>query len=552
MLGLIVQGILVINAVVTFFGFVSRDITNALVAQDEGEYNAAMVVYGGLFAIALPLRAFLYYFIAKLGLIWRKWLTESLINEYMTNRTYYVLNPNDEEATDCDNPDQRISEDAENFCYRSLSTILGVFDALITFFMNIFVLLSISTLLTGALFCYSAVTTIILVFVSRRLVRLNFNQQHYEADFRFGLVHIRNNAESIAFYQGEQPEKQEANRRLGCAIHNQLYLIRWQCVITAMQRSVSYAGFFIPYLVMAPIYFRGEIDFGSFLQSKFAFDMVESALMYIMHNTEQIAKFVAGIERLEEFQSKVEEVSCRKQICDSKLASTKYVADVEEAVSTEGIIVREAELRTPGRQLVVTDLSLTVSKGQRMLVVGPSGCGKTSVLRMISGLWQQEKGTVQRPPVGELLFIPQKPYMLLGSLRKQLCYPLDEGSYTDTDLRAVLHEVNLGRLVARYPDLGAVQDWPQLLSLGEQQRLAFGRLLLNAPKFVVLDEATSALDVVTERKLYELLHKKGIAYISVGHRPSLTAFHDQVLELKGQDGGGNWRLWAADAYDFGN
>jgi putative ATP-binding cassette transporter len=154
-----------------------------------------------------------------------------------------------------------------------------------------------------------------------------------------------------------------------------------------------------------------------------------------------------------------------------------------------------------------------------------------------------------RPPVGELMFIPQKPYMLLGSLREQLCYPMDSARFEDAQLRSVLEQVNLTEMVRRYPDLGISQDWPRLLSLGEQQRLAFARLLLNSPDFAVLDEATSALDVATEARLYRLLSERGMAFISVGHRPTLTAFHDTVLEL---DGSGGWRLLPAAGYRFGS
>jgi putative ATP-binding cassette transporter len=199
-----------------------------------------------------------------------------------------------------------------------------------------------------------------------------------------------------------------------------------------------------------------------------------------------------------------------------------------------------------GRRLI-HDLSLEVAPHQRVLVVGPSGCGKTSFLRLVSGLWPAAAGTVQRPPQSELLFIPQKPYMILGSLREQLCYPLDPQRFSDQHLRSVLEEVRLSELVQRYPDFDIKQDWPRLLSLGEQQRLAFARLLLNSPRFVVLDEATSALDVGTEKHLYQLLVQREMAFVSVGHRPTLTNFHDTVLELDGQ---GAWKLQPAASYTF--
>ena len=198
-------------------------------------------------------------------------------------------------------------------------------------------------------------------------------------------------------------------------------------------------------------------------------------------------------------------------------------------------------------RVLIRQISLEVSHAQRLLVVGPSGCGKTSFLRMVSGLWDPAQGTVERPPISELLFIPQKPYMILGSLREQLCYPLQPDRFSDEQLRHVLEEVKLPALVQRYPDLDIKQDWPRLLSLGEQQRLAFARLLLNSPQFVVLDEATSALDVATEKHLYNLLAQREMAFVSVGHRPTLRSFHDTVLELDGQ---GGWKLIPAASYDF--
>jgi putative ATP-binding cassette transporter len=197
---------------------------------------------------------------------------------------------------------------------------------------------------------------------------------------------------------------------------------------------------------------------------------------------------------------------------------------------------------------LIRDLSVEISAGQRLLVVGPSGCGKTSFLRLVSGLWPPARGAVSRPPVGDLMFVPQKPYMLLGSLREQLCYPQPSDLYSDAQLRHVLEEVRLGELVRRYPDLDIKQDWPRLLSLGEQQRLAFARLLLNGPAFVVLDEATSALDVATEKRLYELLVQRDMAFVSVGHRPTLKDYHDTVLEIEGS---GAWRMLPAAGYTFG-
>jgi len=537
MLGVIVLMLLTVNGINAGIGFIARDLTNALVSKQEEGFYRILIIYACCFVVALPIRVSQIFFTLKLGIIWRDWLSRSLIGDYMRNRAYYVLNPNDEQVTDVDNPDQRITDDTRSFTAQSLQFTLGVFDALLTFSLNILILWSISTTLTLSLFGYAAFATSVLVISGRKLVRINFDQLRYEADFRYGLVHIRNNAESIAFYAGEEPEATETERRLGFVVRNFNLLIIWRVIIDVMRRSIGYAGNFFPYLVMAVPYFAGEIDYGGFIQANFAFGMVEGSLFYVVNQIEELAQFTAGISRLEGFQSKVEHVT--------RMASeSDHVQD-----DAHSIVVRHADLTPPGaQQPIVRDLSLSVGETDRLLVVGPSGCGKTSFLRMISGLWAPTSGDVERPPTGELLFIPQKPYMLLGSLREQLCYPTDEARFSDDQLRHVLDEVNLGALSSRYPDLDVKQDWPRILSLGEQQRLAFGRLLLNAPRFVVLDEATSALDVATEDHLYALLRQRELAVISIGHRPTLKQFHDTVLELSGN---GDWRLMPATSYDFG-
>ena len=535
MLGVIVLMLLTVNGINAGIGFIARDLTNALVAKQEEGFYRILIIYACCFVVALPIRTAQIFFTLKLGLVWRDWLSRSLIGDYMRNRAYYVLNPNDEQATDLDNPDQRITDDTRSFTSQSLQFTLGIFDALLTFSLNILILWSISQRLTFSLFAYAIVSTTVLVFAGRRLVKINYDQLRYEADFRYGLVHIRNNAESIAFYSGEEPEQQETARRLGSVVRNFNLLIIWQVIISAMQRSVGYAGVFFPYLVMAGPYFSGDIDYGRFIQAGFAFNMVEGSLLFVVNRIDELAQFTAGVGRLEGFQSKVEQVSRE--------------ASPDRITSRDAIVVRHADLTPPGgEQPILRDLSLSIGEADRLLVVGPSGCGKTSLLRMISGLWMPTRGVVERPETGELLFIPQKPYMLLGSLREQLCYPTAEGRFSEDQLRHVLDEVNLSTLSTRYPDLDVKQDWPRILSLGEQQRLAFGRLLLNAPRFVVLDEATSALDVATEDHLYALLRQRELAVISIGHRPTLKDYHDTVLELSG-DGG--WRLLPATSYDFG-
>ncbi len=537
LLGIIVLMLLAVNGINAGIGFIARDLTNALVQKEQSGFYRILGIYACCFIVALPIRVSQIFFTYKLGLIWREWLSNSLISDYLNNKAYYILNPNDEQVTDVDNPDQRITDDTRAFTGQSLQFTLGIFDALLTFSLNILILWSISTTLTFSLFGYAAFATTILIIAGKNLVRIDFDQLRYEADFRYGLVHIRDNAESIAFYSGEDPEKNETKRRLDSVVQNFNLLIIWRVIIDVMRRSINYAGNFFPYLIMAIPYFAGEIDYGRFIQASFAFGMVEGSLFFVVNQIEELAKFTAGISRLEGFQSKVEQVNHRKE--KNQIIATS---------SKEHILIKNADLYPPGsNEVIINNLNLSINQQDKLLVVGPSGCGKTSLLRMISGLWKPHTGTIEKPNTGDLLFIPQKPYMILGSLREQLCYPTEENKFSDEQLRSVLHEVKLESLIERYPDLDIKQDWPRILSLGEQQRLAFGRLLLNAPTFAVLDEATSALDVKTEKHLYELLRNRDLAVISVGHRPTLIEFHSSVLELVGD---GNWRLLPTTSYHF--
>ncbi len=540
LLGVIILLILVINGINVGISFIARNVDNTLVAYDQEGFWRTVGVYAFCLVLALPIRAIQSYLIPRLGLLWRQWLSSRLLHRYMSNRAYYILNPNDESTEEIDNPDQRISQDAASFTATSLSVTVEIISALLTFFSFIIVLWSINGTLALWLLTYSVVGTVLIVFASRRLVALNYQQLKLEANFRYGLVHIRDNAESIAFYRGEGQETREGERRLEGAIRNYNRLIIWEAMISVIQRSYDYFSRFLPWLVIAPIYFAREVDFGVFGQASIAFSQVLFSVSYIVNNIDRLAAFSASISRLEGFQGKVDAIAMEGAETADRSAVT---------VRGDAILVRHANLVPPrSDRVLVRDLSLEVGPHQRLLVVGPSGCGKTSFLRMVSGLWPPAGGSVERPPVGELMFIPQKPYMLLGTLREQLCYPQPTDRFSDDQLRHVLNQVQLPELAHRYPDLDIKQDWPRLLSLGEQQRLAFARLLLNSPRFVVLDEATSALDVTTERLLYELLLKRDMAYVSVGHRPTLTAYHDTVLEI---DGSGAWRLLPAAGYDFG-
>ena len=539
LLGVIILMLLSVNGINAGITFIARDLTNALIARNSESSYRNLWVYGICFMAALPIRTLQYYLTAKLSLVWRDWLTKSLISDYLKDRAYYVLNPNEGSGGDVDNPDQRMADDTKDFTIEALRFTLDIFDSILMFSLNIAILWSISGELTLALLLYAGTISALMVFAGRRLVAINTDQLRYEADFRYGLVHIRNNAESIAFYSGEPEESREVGRRLGTVIKNYDLLIIWQALLKMVQRSGIYGSNFIPYLILIAPILAGKMDYGSFAQANVAYNLVENSLFFIIYNIESLARFSASVGRLEGFQSNISHVD-----------REEYKDFFSEVTPANSIVLKGAAVKTPfSDRLLARDLNLSLSSGQRLLVVGPSGCGKTSLLRVISGLWASPTGQVSTPPSGDLLFIPQRPYMTLGSLREQLCYPLDCDRFSDDHLRAVLQEVQLQSVLDRYPAFDVKQDWPRLLSLGEQQRLAFARLLLNAPKVVVLDEATSALDVGTERHLYGLLVDREMSVVSVGHRPTLTAFHDLVLELNGE---GGWQLLPAASYDFGH
>jgi len=540
MLGLIVLVLLIVNAMNTSIGFIGNFLTNALIAKEKGEFHNWLFVYGMCFVFAAPILTGQFWLRERLGLLWRSWLTRNLIDGWMSNRAYYMLNPNDEESAEVDNPDQRISEDVKVFTNQMLTYIIGAFDSVLMLALNIAVLWHISPKLTIVLLCWSITNTVLLLVAGRQLVNVNYSQLKVEADFRYGLVHIRDNAESIAFFKGEGQEKHESLRRLDTLVTNYNRLILWRVLISVLQRMNSYGGVFIPYLILAPLYLDGEQKYGDFVQAQIAFRMVEDGLSFISSSIDGMALWAAGITRLEGFQTSIADLNTGKGKHFSQ-------GEITQDTGANGIIVLGAELNTPGGQSIVNDLTLSVRTGESVLVAGPSGVGKTSLLRMISGLWVPQTGSVNLPAPGRVMFVPQKPYMILGTLREQLCYPKQPEDFSESELRDILHKVNLGHFIQRYPDLDVKQDWSRILSLGEQQRLSFGRLLLNRPAFAVLDESTSGLDVATERSLYTLLKSMHVGYISVGHRPSLASFHNNVLQLRGQ---GNWRLMPSGTYNF--
>ncbi|MGB3616154.1 MAG: ABC transporter ATP-binding protein/permease [Elainellaceae cyanobacterium] len=538
MLSLLLFLALVVNGMNVTLSYIFRIIDNALNQREEPLFWQFLFIYAGVIVLAVPVIALYHYVRQKLALHWRKWLTKLFLQRYFRNRAYYNLNSN-AVNTQIDNPDQRITEDIKSFTQVTLSFLLDILDSVLALISFTAVLYSISKILTFGLLLYAGIGAAIATVVGQRLIRINYDQLKLEANFRYGMVHVRDNAESIAFYRGESLEEHQVENRLLAALRNADLLIIWNSIITLLQRGYNYFTRIVPYLIVAPLYLSGETDFGTIGQATLAFRLILDALSVITNRIEEIAKFAASISRLGAFYECISPAE--------PIASEFSQAAIQTRMAPQ-LSIEDLTLRTPNSaQTLMAQLSLSADVCDRLLVVGASGCGKSSFLRAIAGLWTNGTGTIYRPEVDNILFLPQQPYMLLGTLREQVVYPNSPDTITDYAVRRALKRVNLEALPERVGGLDSERDWPTILSLGEQQRLAFARILLTQPRYAILDEATSALDVRNEHQLYQLLRQMNISYLSVGHRPSLIDYHDNVLELGGNSG---WHLTSANSYMF--
>jgi len=514
------------------FNHETGEFTSALAARDAERFWASIWRCLALLSAAVPIYG-LYYFVRDtLGLRWRRWFTEDFLQRYFGRRAYYRLNT----ITGIDNPDQRIAEDINAFTQQSLYFSMILLGALLQLSAFAGVLWSISRTLVYFLLGYAVLSTLFTAAVfGRRLIGLNYRQLQREADFRFNLVRVREHAEPIAFHRGEAREMSTLQRVFAALYANYQQVLRWQLKLNLFQYAHSFLTTVLPSVIVAQQVLEGELEVGRAIQAAGAFAAILSALTVVVEHFESLSRFSAGIDRLHGF---------------AKALAAPDADDAQQIRRQDGFTLelQQLNLYTPGHEhLLLRDLSLGVTPGAGLLIVGASGAGKSSLLRAIAGLWTCGSGLVRRPAGHDMLFLPQHPYLPLGDLRSQLLYPQLSQETSDAELQQWLERVNLGDLAQRFGGLDAVQDWAKLLSVGEQQRLAFARALLAKPRYLLLDEATSALDADNEARLYAQLQGLSITAISVSHHAALLQYHQQVLELQGQ---GAWQLQPAAGYQW--
>jgi putative ATP-binding cassette transporter len=520
----------------------NRNFFNALQERQGAEFLKLMLQFSVLAGLFIVIAVYRVYFRQMLQIRWRRWLTDHYIERWLAHRTYYRLQLTDGVT---DNPDQRIAEDLRDFVESALVLTLGLMNAVVTLVSFISILWMLSGTLTvpiagmtiaipgymvWAALVYAVAGTWLTHKIGRALIGLNFNQQRFEADFRFSLVRFRENAESIALYTGEARERRAFSGWFANVVANWWAIMRRQKYVGFFTNLYGQLAIIFPYLVAAPRYFAGSIQLGELTQTAGAFGQVQSSLSWFVDAYTDLARWKAITDRLTTFVAAMDRTESAAEQAPSIQVKTDAVGDIR---------INELDLALPNGQLLLPGANLALRAGESVLLSGPSGSGKSTLFRAIAGIWPYGKGVIERPAAAHLLFLPQKPYLPIDSLRDVLSYPAPRDGVTDAAIAEALRTCELPQLVDR---LDERQHWALQLSPGEQQRIAFARALLVKPDWLFLDEASAALDEATESRLYQLLPERlpTTTVISIGHRPSLRAFHARHVEIRFADG--RWGL----------
>jgi vitamin B12/bleomycin/antimicrobial peptide transport system ATP-binding/permease protein len=517
------------------FNYWNNAFYNALQQYNWPEFWRQFGIFGLIAISSIVVGVYSYYLRGVLHIRWRRWLTDRFLHSWLDNQAYYRMQLNQRVT---DNPDQRISDDLDSFATLSLGLSLGLLNAVVTLvsFLSILWLLSgalriplgggsyftIPAYMVFAALIYAVVGTILTRWIGNPLVRLSFDQQRFEADFRFSLVRLRENAENVAFYGGERREFDTFQTRFGRVVAN------WWGIIIRRKKLIWFTSGYdqlaivFPFLVAAPRYFNHAIQLGGLMQIASAFGRVQDSLSFIISSYAEIAQYQAVVQRLSGFLGRMDEIA----------AERRAPQPIRIERGGAGVEVETLDLDLPDGQALRRDIALAAGPGRPLLITGPSGIGKSTLLRALAGLWPFGRGRI-RVADARVLFLPQRPYLPLGTLAEALVYPGAPAEVPPDSLAGALRAVGLPHLGGH---LDEEANWAQRLSIGEQQRLAFARVLLARPEIVFLDEATSALDEAAEMSLYRLLRDAPWhpTIVSVGHRGNLRRYHDTVVDLAPQ------------------
>lgn len=500
------------------------------------EYNTTVIFnelihFSWLAVLYIVFSVYSFYLQQVLGLRWRKWLTAQYLDRWLTRRTYYRLQMF---GTETDNPDQRISEDINLFVTKTIEFTIGLIKAVCVLTAFIIILYQISgTLdftfmgkvwhipgyLVWIAILYAAAGTWLTHRVGHRLMKLNFIQQRYEADFRFSMMRMRENAESVAFYGGEKQEHHIFQRRFMILLDNFWKIIQKKKQLIWLNSGYSQIAIIFPFIVVMPRYLTKTISLGGLMQVANAFSKVQESLSYFVDMYVTLAEWKAVVDRLTGFNEHMEKILCEE----------KENKNVEQSFADNGLELFHFDIHLPNGVPLLENITLHFTAGNNILIRGASGSGKSTFLRAIAGIWPYVSGKINRLPREKTMFVPQRPYLPLGTLRQVLLYP-GETKFPDDILVQYMSLCHIAYLSSQ---LDVAADWNHVLSVGEQQRLAFVRIFLQKPSWIFLDEATSALDEDMEAYLYQLLQTQlpKTTFVSVGHRSTLTPFHSFILTL---------------------
>lgn len=514
---------------------------NTLQDRDLAAFFDSIILWLILTVSALAVTVYQRYLHQILELKWRTWLTDRFIQEYLYSNRYYYMHIRDNSI---DNPDQRMSEDVKLFIESLLKIFiwflytLGILCSFMIILWQLSGSFSLSwqewtIIIPGDMVWialgYAIMVNVIVAKIGQPLVHLNFQQQCFEANFRFGLIRLREYAEAIALYTGEQQERYLLKGSFKKVYDNLYKYINRQKVLDCLIFCLYRGAEPLPYVITVPRFFSGQIQLGGLMQIAAAFDRVQKSLTFFVGWYKELAKLEAIVKRLANFMDMMEQMRLV-----GENSAIRVIASPEMALSVESLNVR-----LPNGQLLIHDFAMQLQAGDSLLITGPSGCGKSMLIKAIAGIWPFGEGCTRIPHNQQCLFLPQKPYLPEGTLREVLLYP-QAGLRPDEEIVAVLKKCSLNGLVGRLDDR---ENWSHILSTGEQQRIAFARAILQQPQWLFLDEATSGLDEATEKRLYKMLRNelKTTGIVSVGHRSSLFPYHDKILAIKEK---GRWALVA--------